>query len=174
MAANMNARWRGKRSLACILLFGVGILIASCSGRKEKAGLPDEVTIPFRVDGKLEILRNGESYLALDVEIADSDSARVRGMMQRTGFPPMSGMLFVFPFQEIQSFWMANTPMALDIIFADADSSIVSISKYTRPLSPDNVVSRQPARFVLEVPAGFVDSHGVVESDRLRWRRTAP
>ncbi|MBT8399937.1 MAG: DUF192 domain-containing protein [Rhodothermia bacterium] len=149
----------------------VVVLLASCSGGGERKP-DDEVVIPFRADGQLEILRSNDSYLELDIEIADSDSARVRGMMQRTGFPPKSGMLFIFPFEEIQSFWMANTPVALDIIFADADSTIVSISKYTRPLSQDNVVSDQPARFVLEVPAGFVDSHGIVESDRLSWRRT--
>ena len=93
-------------------------------------------------------------------------------MMQRTGFPERSGMLFIFPFEDTQTFWMANTPVALDMIFADADSEIVSIEKYTRPLSADNVVSDEPARFVLEVPAGFVDSHGIVESDRLRWNVT--
>ncbi|MDX1429522.1 MAG: DUF192 domain-containing protein [Rhodothermales bacterium] len=149
----------------------IGVLIGACAGDNRDVSDSD-VVIPFRVDGTLDFLRNGEKYLSIDIEIADSDSSRVRGMMQRTGFPPSTGMLFVFPVEEIQSFWMANTPVALDIIFADADSSIVSVSKYTKPLSPENVVSRNPARFVLEVPAGFTDSQGIVESDRMRWRRS--
>ena len=145
------------RELSCAATARVGIvaaailvLLAACSGRGENGTPNEEVTIPFRADGELEVLRDGNAYLELDIEIADSDSARVRGMMQRTGFPPKSGMLFIFPFEEIQSFWMANTPLALDIIFADADSTIVSISKYTRPLSPDNVVSERPAWAALE------------------------
>ncbi len=170
----MSVLTMGVSSRIGIVLVAVLLLVAACSGRGENRTPDDAVTIPFRADGELEILRGGDTYLKIDIEIADSDSARVRGMMQRTGFPSKSGMLFIFPFEEIQSFWMANTPVALDIIFADADSTIVSISKYTRPLSPDNVVSQQPARFVLEVPAGFVDSQGIVESDRLRWRRTTP
>jgi uncharacterized membrane protein (UPF0127 family) len=83
-------------------------------------------------------------------------------------------MLFIFPRDELRGFWMANTPIALDIAFANADSEIVHIAKYTRPLSPGQVFSEHPARFVLEVPAGFSDAEGIIETDRLSWRRVVP
>jgi uncharacterized membrane protein (UPF0127 family) len=130
-----------------------------------------EVEIPFTKHGRLQVLREGQPLVSLDIEIADDDSSRMRGMMQRTNFPDMSGMLFIFPFERLQSFWMANTPVSLDILFASADTQIVDIRRYTTPLSPESVDSSVPARFVLELPAGFCDSYGIVESDRLRWTR---
>lgn len=155
--------------VACVVALMIFQLTACQSSANKDNGT--RVEIPFRTDGTLDILRNDQPYLKLSIEIADTDSARVRGMMQRSSFPEMSGMLFIFPNEEPRSFWMANTPLALDIIFVDSDSQIVDIHRYTRPLSPENVVSQKPARFVLEVPAGFADRFGVVESDRLRWSR---
>lgn len=93
-------------------------------------------------------------------------------MMQRDGFPSdRSGMLFIFDEEEPRSFWMSNTPVALDIIFTDADSQIVNIAKYTTPFSNERYRSEEPAQFVLETPAGFADSHGLLEGDRIRWQR---
>jgi uncharacterized protein len=89
------------------------------------------------------------------IEIADTDEARTRGLMQRESLPTRSGMLFIFDDEAPRSFWMANTPLALDIMFVSADSQIVTIQKYTRPFSPQSVASTAPARFVVEVPAGY-------------------
>ncbi len=153
----------------CLLL-----LLAACGGddATPETGTASETVIPFRQDGSLSFLREGEPYLSIAIEIAATDSARTRGLMQRKGLPERSGMLFLFDREQPQGFWMANTPMALDLLFIDADSQIVDIAKYARPLSPETVASKAPARFVLEVPAGFSDAHGIIEADRVRWRRT--
>lgn len=136
------------------------------------AGDETETTIPFRKDAELTFYREGEPFLDIAVEIAATDSARARGMMQRKAFPnDRSGMLFLFDREEIQSFWMANTPVPLDLIFISADSQIVDIHKYARPFSSENITSDAPARYVLEVPAGFTDARGVIETDRVRWHR---
>lgn len=129
--------------------------------------------IPFRDDGRLVFLREGRPVVEIAVEIAETDSARTRGLMQRTGLPERSGMLFVFDREEPQGFWMANTPIALDLFFVSADSQVVSISKYARPFSPESIESAAPARFVVEVPAGFADTYGLIEGDRVRWQRHA-
>ena len=130
-------------------------------------------TIPFDNEGQLVFLQDADSLVTIDIEVADTDSARQRGMMEREGFPnPTSGMLFPFPEETQRSFWMANTPVALDLFFISADSQIVHIAKYAKPVSSDNIPSQQPAKYVLETPAGFADSYGVLEGDRVRWRRT--
>ena len=134
---------------------------------------PPEEIIPFRIDGALEFLREGELLLTIDLEIAATDSAKMRGMMQRKSFPDRSGMLFLFDQEEPQQFWMGNTPVALDLIFIDADSQIVDFAKYAQPLSAESILSAVPAQYVLEVPAGFSDTHGLIETDRVRWQRTA-
>jgi uncharacterized membrane protein (UPF0127 family) len=130
-------------------------------------------TIPFDNEGQLVFIQNGDSLVTIDLEIAETDSARQRGMMQREGFPnETSGMLFPFDAEEERSFWMANTPVALDLFFLNADSQIVHIARYARPNSPDPIPSEEPAQYVLETPAGFADSYGVLEGDRIRWERT--
>ena len=131
-------------------------------------------TIPFDSEGELVFVRDGQVIDTIQIEIADTDSARTRGLMQRQGLPPQSGMLFVFDQEEPQSFWMANTPLSLDMFFVDADSQIVSIKKYTRPLSPESVVSDAPAQYVIETAAGFADSRGITVGSRVQWQRFSP
>ena len=145
------------------------VLASSCQNSPEPT--PAAPEIPFRVDGSLEFVRVGETLLSLDIEIADTDSLRERGMMQRTSFPPESGMLFLFDHQEIRQFWMGNTPLSLDLLFISNDSTIVDIAKYARPYSDEPIVGGAPAQFVLEVPGGFADTRGIVEGDKVRWAR---
>ena len=152
-------------------------LFGACGENRTAERRPDSSAseeIPFRADGRLQIVRGDEVLADLEIEIADDDSSRTRGMMQRTDLPGDRGMLFIFPDEEDRGFWMANTPLSLDLIFIDADSTIVSIAKYMRPLSPQDVPSNGPARFVLEVIAGNADTIGIVEGDRVTWERNAP
>ena len=145
-------------------------LLAACGHEQHEAA--NGIPIPFRKDGTLAFQRHGEPNVTIDIEIAESDSARQRGLMQRESLPEKSGMLFVFNREETQSFWMANTPLSLDLIFVSADSEIVDIHKYARPFSPDAITSSGPAKYVIEVPAGFADTYGLTESDRVRWSRS--
>ena len=147
------------------------LLTTSCQNSSETTPTPSLPEIPFRVDGTLDFLRMGEPILSLDIEIADTDSLRERGMMQRTSFPPESGMLFLFDTQEPRQFWMGNTPLSLDLLFISADSVVVDIAKRAKPFSDEPIVGGQPAQFVLEVPGGFTDTRGIVEGDRIRWVR---
>src|SRR5690606_38586320 len=103
------------------------------------------------------------------IEIADDDSTRTRGLMQRPSMDDGTGMVFIFPTSDYQSFWMANTQMSLDMMFVNSDSTIVEIHKYTRPLSAENIGGSRLSRFVVEVPAGYTDTQGIVEGDRIRW-----
>lgn len=159
------------RSLLCLLL---ALTFAACGGDAPETPAADAAPaeeIPFVREGTLALLRGDEVVQTIGIEIAETDSTRARGMMGRTTFPDDSGMLFIFDREEVQSFWMANTPLALDLLFIDADSEIVDIHRYARPFSPDNITSSAPARFVLEVPAGFADTYGITETDRVRWTR---
>lgn len=155
-----------------LLFFTLLVVLSACGNGAEPADAPDAVNIPFDKEGTLSVLQSGDTLVTVDIEIAETDSARTRGLMQRTSLPDRSGMLFLFPNEQPRSFWMANTPLSLDILFANADSQIVSIAKYTTPYSQDNVRSEDPSQYVLEMPAGFADSYGVLEGDRLTWQRT--
>jgi hypothetical protein len=163
-----------RSAVLALLTTALFVFLPACSG-KEDAPSPSspERTIPFDKEGRLAFIQDRDTVVTIDIEVAESDSAKERGMMQREGFPSdTSGMLFPFDEEQERSFWMANTPVALDIFFVDADSQIVSIAKYAEPVSADQIPSKGPAQYVLETPAGFADSHGILEGDRVRWRRT--
>ena len=162
------------------LCFAVFLLVSGCSpDDAEPDASSGETTastepIPFDAEGELTI-RSGsnDTIVTLQIEIAETDSARTRGMMQRESFPDnTSGMLFPFASEAPRYFHMSNTPLSLDLFFINADSTIVSISKYARPFSSDLIESGAPAQYVLETPAGFADTYGVTEGDRVRWKRT--
>lgn len=159
------------KTLLVILLTVVTIAGCATEPATPVAKEEKEEMIPFRKDGTLDLVRGEDTYLTLNIEIADTDSTITRGMMQRDGLPDLSGMLFLMDEERIQSFWMSNTTISLDIIFINSAQEVVSIQKYTTPLSPDQVLSEYPALYVLEVMAGFSDTHGILEGDKIQWRR---
>jgi uncharacterized membrane protein (UPF0127 family) len=163
------------RTVYPLLLALLLVVLPACTGDSNP---PDEdsaseTTIPFDKEGRLAFVQGRDTLVSIDIEVADTDSARERGMMQRDGFPSeKSGMLFPFAEEKTQSFWMANTPLALDLFFINADSQIVRIKKYAQPNTASSISSNAPAQYVLETGAGFADSYGIVEGARVRWRRT--
>ena len=165
----------------CLFLLAAAIF-AACGGEpSSRGGRPANDSyadgadrddgIPFRDDGDLTFLQGDKEIVTIDVEFAESDSARVRGLMQRLSLPEKSGMLFLFEREAMQTFHMANTPLALDLLFVDSDSMIVDIDKYNRPFTSAHIPSDAPAQYVIEVPAGFADIYGLREGERVRWIR---
>jgi len=103
----------------------------------------------------------------LDIEIADDENERMRGLMDRLELPENAGMLFIFDGDEPRSFWMKNTYISLDIIYINSKKEIVSIQKYTQPKTTTSIPSEAPAKYVLEVNAGFTDKYGIGPGDRI-------
>ena len=73
-------------------------------------------------------------------------------------------MLFIFQ-QEgpLQTFWMKNTLIPLDMLFISSDLVIVDITTM-QPCTFDpcpSYTSKQPAQYALEVNAGYVRSHAI-------------
>ncbi|MXN67212.1 DUF192 domain-containing protein [Stappia sp. GBMRC 2046] len=103
-----------------------------------------------------------------EVEIANTPEARGQGLMFRKTLADDAGMLFDFGEERPVFFWMKNTYVPLDMIFADSAGVIVRIAKDTTPLSLAVVPSNAPTRFVLEVPSGTSDRLGIDEGDLLK------
>jgi uncharacterized membrane protein (UPF0127 family) len=104
------------------------------------------------------------------IEIADTDQNRSAGLMFRTDMPDDRGMLFVFPRTHRTSFWMMNTPMALDLAFINESGHIVAI-RWGQPFSAASIQPLTPSRFVLELKAGTAQKAGIREGDRVRHPR---
>lgn len=129
---------------------------------------------------KIQFKKQGEVYFQdslknlvkkIDAEIADNDNERHLGLMYREGMNEDQGMLFLFPNEEPQSFYMKNTVMPLDIIFINSKKQIVKIHKNTTPYSEKSLPSLKPSQYVVEVIAGFTDKFKIKEGSYIDWRR---
>jgi uncharacterized membrane protein (UPF0127 family) len=117
--------------------------------------------------GPVVTVHSAKGDVEVAVELALTREALTRGLMYRTELDEGDGMLFVFGSDAERSFWMSNTPISLDIIYIRGDATIGSIASHTTPFSEKMIPSRGPARYVLEVPAGWSERHGVKPGDRL-------
>ena len=124
----------------------------------------------FKKEGELTFTdTTGNPIIKIDIEIADNDYERQLGLMNRESMEEMQGMLFIFPVERYQSFWMLNTLFSLDMLFINSNKEIVTIHKNTTTLSEQSYPSSEPAQYVLEVNGGFCDRHNISLGDKVFW-----
>jgi uncharacterized membrane protein (UPF0127 family) len=127
----------------------------------------------FKKEAELTFVdTTGNPIIKIDIEIADNDYERQLGLMNRENMEEMQGMLFIFPEEKYQSFWMFNTLFSLDMLFLNSNKEIVTIQKNTTPLSEQSYPSSKPALYVLEMNAGFCDRHNIKLGDKVFWMET--
>ncbi len=101
------------------------------------------------------------------VEIARTPAEMERGLMFRDHLALDHGMLFLYDEDRWVTFWMKNTLIPLDLIFADASGRIVRIAERAVPLSTELIPSGTPVRAVLEVNGGTAERLQIKVGDRL-------
>lgn len=120
------------------------------------------------------VIHTQQGEVAINIEVADTQEARSYGLMYRKDLAPDAGMLFVFPREEEQSFWMKNTPLSLDMIFIGTDKQIVGIVADAKPFTTEPRSIGKPSLYVLEVHGGFCAKHSVRVGNRLELRNMPP
>jgi uncharacterized protein len=135
-------------------------------------GIAGIISLPS--DVKLETVEFPRGMVKLDnivleVQIADTDPRRARGLMFQDQLPFDQGMLLTFDSSDKRSIWMLNMQFSLDIIWIDDDGRVVHIEKNVPPCRtavetvtcPSYKGRNQDAQYVLEVTAGFVDKNNI-------------
>ena len=147
---------RHTRVIAVVLVgSAIALLLA------QKAHAPTQTNTP-------SVILAGETIL---VDIADTPELRERGLSGRESLPEERGMLFVFPEEGLHRFWMKDMRFSIDILWISPDQRIVHIEKSVAPETyPESFGPDESARYVLEVPAGYVETLGVHEGDRVRFQ----
>jgi len=114
------------------------------------------------------------------LEVADTEAKRQRGLMFRPSLEPTSGMLFVFDEPGVHPFWMQNCLISIDIIWLDEEGRVVDIAASVPPCKlpacdppcDSNACPTYPhagqAKYVIEVVAGFAETHGLKAGDRVQ------
>ena len=112
--------------------------------------------------------------VVLEVQIADDESKRIRGLMFQDPLPYDQGMIFVFDEPGVYSLWMLNMQFALDMIWIDADGNVVHIEQDIPPcetpteiMACQSIVPSGGAMYILEVTAGFVDQFGITKDSKI-------
>lgn len=110
----------------------------------------------------------------VEIELAQTEAQRERGLMYRSALAPDAGMLFIFTAPEHASFWMHNTQVPLDMVFAGSDQRVLGIIPNAVPYSDAPLAVNGESQYVLEVNAGFCQRHGIRIGDRMEFSGFAP
>jgi len=134
---------------------------------------PEVKYYTFKKEGELTFTDSlGNAKIKIDLEIADNEYERQLGLMNRKSMEENQGMLFIFRYERMQSFWMRNTLIPLDMMFVNKDNKIITIHKNTKTLSAQSYPSTGPSIYVVEVVGGFTDKYKIVVGDKIFWMGT--
>ncbi|OFY52234.1 MAG: hypothetical protein A2X22_09640 [Bacteroidetes bacterium GWF2_49_14] len=165
--------------LAILLVLVIVLIVMKVVPGKQDKGLQDQNLVSgtsgdpvFRKEGELSFLRPDSSLIVkIDIEIADDDPQRELGLMYRKTMEMHTGMLFIFEDTDLRSFWMKNTYIPLDIIYLDAQKKIIRIHENAPTLNEQPIPSDYPAKYVVEVIAGFTALYNIRTGDLFTFRR---
>ncbi len=125
-----------------------------------------QLTTPDFSDRSQRLITAGG--VPLQVEVASSGVSRQQGLGGRDGLVPNTGMLFVFESDARWGFWMKDMKFKIDIVWTAEDGTIVTVAHDVSPDTyPEVFYPAAPARYVLELPAGFADAHNLAEGQKI-------
>lgn len=113
-------------------------------------------------------LRGDWGSAGFSVEIADSRAERNRGLMFRRSMAASAGMLFIYPNPRRASFWMKNTLIPLDMIFADQHGVVQTVHANAIPRDLTNIFGGNNIQYVLEINGGLAAQIGIVPGSELQ------
>jgi len=117
---------------------------------------------------------DGKTRASVTVEVADTEQQREVGLMFRKHLDDEAGMLFVFKDAAHRNFWMHNTVIPLDMLFADAGGRVIGIVANAEPFSDKAVGVEGGSEYVLEVNGGFCAKNGIKPGDRFNFSGLSP
>ena len=117
---------------------------------------------------------DGKTRASVTVEVADTEQQREVGLMFRKHLDDEAGMLFVFKDAEHRNFWMHNTVIPLDMLFADAGGRVIGIVANAEPFSDKAVGVEGGSEYVLEVNGGFCAKNGIKAGDKMDFSGFSP
>ena len=108
------------------------------------------------------------------VEIADTPGLISKGLSGRISMPEHAGMLFVFPEEDIRTFWMKGMRFPLDFIWIGNHCKVVDLTENvvvdTNQEELNIYNSSQPAEFNFEVNAGEIQLSNIQIGDIVQFK----
>ncbi|MDF1717867.1 MAG: DUF192 domain-containing protein [Antarcticimicrobium sp.] len=113
-------------------------------------------------------LRGDWGQAQFTVELAETPEARGRGLMFRESLPRGAGMLFVYEHPQHASFWMKNTLIPLDMIFADRTGRVTRVHGGAIPGDLTPIDGGPGVYAVLEINAQLAERYGIAPGTVMR------
>ncbi len=135
--------------IAGVLTMSGGMATAGCS--------PDSVGV-----------RGDWGQAVFAIELADTPQERSRGLMYRTEMARGAGMLFVYESPRRAMFWMKNTLIGLDMLFADRSGRITRVHHNAIPGDLSPIDGGDKVYAVLEINAGLARRYGIGVGSQLQ------
>lgn len=154
--------------LAVVGLTAMAVACSSTNGEVSpsatRSGLPT---------GTIRIITSSGT-VELQVQIAETEESRRRGLMGVRTLAPDAGMAFVFDEPVETGFWMKNTLIPLSIAFWDERGRIVAIREMTPCHEIPCPLYSPGAGYVgaVEANRGFFSAHDVRPGDRINLIRS--
>lgn len=141
----------GNRSLGLALVFTIAAGQAGAACRDDRVSL-----------------RGDWGSAQFSVEVADDGQERAKGLMHRSEMPKSAGMLFVYDTPRSVAFWMRNTLIPLDMIFADASGVVQKVHSNAVPLDETAIPGGDNIQYVLEINGGLADAMGITAGSQMQ------
>ncbi|WP_322889220.1 MULTISPECIES: DUF192 domain-containing protein [unclassified Yoonia] len=119
-------------------------------------------------------ISGGWGQATFNVEIADTPATRAQGLMFVEDMPRMAGMLFIYEQPQAVSFWMKNTLIPLDMIFASPDGEILRVHENAIPGDLTPIPGGDGVQMVLEINGGMSARLGIAAGDVMQHPSFGP
>ncbi len=95
--------------------------------------------------------------------LATTNSSRINGLSGVESLKANQGLLMVYPDDALHGIWMKDMKVPLDILWLDSDKKVIYIVTNAAPELSTSKTFRpnDPARYVIELPAGAVKKAGI-------------
>ena len=141
----------------------IGVVLALTPHIADAGCSPDRVTV-----------KGDFGQVNFTVEVADTNESRAQGLMFVEEMPTLEGMLFVYETPRRATFWMQNTLIPLDMLFADATGLITRVHADAVPMDRTTIDGGEAVQFVLEINGGLAERLGIAEGDALQHPAIGP
>ena len=147
------------------------LALVACGAAPKAAPSPLPSPTPGAGAGPRVVMPSGAVYA---VDIARTPEETAQGLMYRENLPTSTGMIFLFSDGGAHHFWMKNTMIPLDIVWLQADGTVLFVSANTPPCKSDPCPTYgpdAPAPIVLEIAGGMAAREGVAPGKTLQLRQ---
>ncbi|HEU4830905.1 MAG TPA: DUF192 domain-containing protein [Candidatus Saccharimonadales bacterium] len=139
---------RRKDTSVTLIIFGVVVIIVAAFLLLVLPNIAQSTTKVWLGDGIFQ------------ARVISSEADRSKGLSGVENLAADQALLMVFPHSEKWGIWMKDMKVPIDIVWLNEDKRVVYIVKNASPETSEleRFVPKSEARYVIELPAGTVDS----------------